>query len=468
VERGDDGGVLVSAAAAVLVLVPSVGQRSLRMLTPGEMREDLFQLTEKLTSLHGGLHRYASEAEIQGAFDTAFLAVEERERDQLWFYRQACELVAHVHCGHTNVRLPENVQLAALDRRGVLPIQVRLQGERLWITRVLEARAGLEPGKEILTIDGLDVATIRARALARSSGDGFVETGKERALEAGFAEAFALLVGEREAGPYEVLLAGAAAPLFVEPITGSRYSVLRRFPARNPVVEFELRAGDGVAILDFDAFADPPGGGPRFLDQLEEGFRRLREEKVPHLILDLRGNGGGRDMYGATLVSYLSSKPFGYFERITVTPDYAGEGRIEEKDGLRRMLSHDGLQVQQPADDRFRGNVCILIDGGTFSTAADVATVAHANHLATFFGEETGGGYEGNNSGSTEFLRLSNSGLAVSVPHWNYRTAGIGSGHEGRGVVPDYPVCNSIEDELAGRDAVLERALEYLRSRPTR
>ena len=79
----------------------------------------------------------------------------------------------------------------------------------------------------------------------------------------------------------------------------------------------------------------------------------------------------------------------------------------------------------------FEGDVCILIDGGTFSTAADLATVAHANRLATFFGEETGGGYEGNNSGSSEFLRLPNSGLGVSVPHWNYRTAGVGPGHEG-------------------------------------
>jgi C-terminal processing protease CtpA/Prc len=218
-----------------------------------------------------------------------------------------------------------------------------------------------------------------------------------------------------------------------------------------------------VAVLDFDAFGDAPGSEPKFLARLEEGFRRLREEKVPHLVLDLRGNGGGRDMYGATLVSYLCPEPFGYFERITVTPAYAGEGRVEEHDGRRLMLSHDGLQVQQPAAFRFQGDVCILIDGETFSTAADVATVAHANGLATFFGEETGGGYEGNNSGSSEFLRLPNSGVGVNVPHWNYRTAGIAAGHEGRGVEPDFPVRATIEDVLAERDVVMERALEHLR-----
>ena len=36
--------------------------------------------------------------------------------------------------------------------------------------------------------------------------------------------------------------------------------------------------------------------------------------------------------------------------------------------------------------------------------------------------------------------------------------------HHGRGVVPDVTVSATIEDVLAGRDAVLARALEVLRS----
>ena len=449
------------AILAVLALAPAAPQE-LRTLSPAEMQEDLFQLTEKLTSLHSGLYRHASRQEIEEAFGAALAATEERPRDVVWFYRQVCELVAHVHCGHTNARIGERDENAALGRRGMLPFQVLLDGERAWIEHVLEADSPLKPGQELLAIDGLDLATIRARAFARTSGDGLIETGKERALEDEFARAFVLLVAEREAGPYELRLAGSERPVQVNGITSARYDAARRQEVRSPTVELEIEEG-GVAVLDFDAFGDPPGGGPRLPAQFEEAFRRLREQRVPHLIVDLRGNGGGRDQYGARLVSYFTARPFGYFEHITVTPDYSGEGEIEEKGGLRLMLSHSGLAVQQPAELHFEGDLSILIDGGTFSTAADVATVAHANRLATFFGEETGGGYEGNNSGSSEILRLPNSGVAVSVPHWNYRTAGIGPGHEGRGVVPDVAVRATIEDVLAGRDAVLERALEHAR-----
>src|SRR5262249_9186683 len=125
---------------------------------------------------------------------------------------------------------------------------------------------------------------------------------------------------------------------------------------------------------------------------------------------------------------------------------------------------HPGLQVQQPAELHFLGDVAILIDGFTFSTAADVATVAHANHLATFFGEETGGGYEGNNSGDSQRLLLPNSAFLLPVQEWKYTTPGVGPGHHGRGVVPDVAVSATIEDVLAGRDTVLARALEHLRS----
>ena len=130
---------------------------------------------------------------------------------------------------------------------------------------------------------------------------------------------------------------------------------------------------------------------------------------------------------------------------------------------MRLVTEHPGLRVQQPAEGRFKGEVYVLTDGWTFSTAADVATVAHHNRLATFVGEETGGGYDGNTSGVSRGVTLGHSGLAVNVPCWMYTTKNVGHSFFGRGVVPDHPVRPSIEDALAGRDAVFELALALIR-----
>ncbi len=137
-------------------------------------------------------------------------------------------------------------------------------------------------------------------------------------------------------------------------------------------------------------------------------------------------------------------------------------GDVIERDGMRLVTAHPGLQVQQPAKHSFDGEALVLIDGWTFSTAADVATVAHHNSLATFLGEETGGGYDGNTSGMTEQRSMPNSGIAYSVPKWMYTTANLGHSHFGLGVPPDHALRATVEEALAGRDPGVERVLELI------
>ena len=453
-----------SVVLASLAALSASGAPELRTLTPVEMQEDLFLLTDKVTSLHSGLARYFPAQVFEENSGALLARAGEGPRDVRWFHREVSALIAGIGCGHSGVRLGERDRAAVLAQRGLLPIEVLLDGERAWITRVLAPESGLRPGQELLAIDGLALSEIRARAFARISPDGFIESGRQRRLEATFPETYALLVDEASSGPYELRLAGVAEPVRVAGLAPEAYRAARGPERVRPVVALEIRAADGVGVLTVSEFGDPAANEPSFTAALETAFRTLREREVPHLVLDLRGNGGGVDMYGALLVSYLAHAPFGYFERIEVTPAYSGAYRIEERDGRRLMLSHEGLTVQQPAELAFRGDVIVLIDGLTFSTAADVATVAHANHLATFLGDETGGGYEGNNSGDSQPVVLPSSGITVNVPLWCYTTAGVGSGHHGRGVEPDEAVHASIEDVLVGRDVVLERAFERFRA----
>lgn len=452
------------APVAALLALPLVVAQGLRTLAPAEMREDLLELGDALTGQHAGLARYTAPADFDEFFGAALSAVEQGPRDVLWFHRRVCELLAAVRCGHTRALLGEGDRQAALAARGLLPLEVHWSGERAWIVRVLAEGVELRPGQELSSIDGLPTAEIRARACARLSDDGFIETGKERELARDFAELYALLVSEAS-GTYRVAVEGVAEPVELAGLASEAFEVRRTRRAVRPVVRLELFPEDDAGLLTVSAFGDPPAGQPGYFATLETSFATLREQKLGHLILDLRGNGGGRDMYGAGLVSYLAAKPFRYFERIEVTPDYAPSEPVEvvERDGRRLMLSHDGLQEQQPAALHFTGDVAILIDGWTFSTAADVATVAHHLRLATFLGEETGGGYDGNTSGDSMRLVLRHSRLTVGIPKWMYTTANLGHAHAGRGVRPDVTITPSIEDVLAGRDVVLERALARAR-----
>jgi C-terminal processing protease CtpA/Prc len=186
---------------------------------------------------------------------------------------------------------------------------------------------------------------------------------------------------------------------------------------------------------------------------LESSFSQLKIEQTKNLIIDVRGNGGGNDHYGATLVSYIASSSFGYFNSIEVTNAYDGYGDIEEIAGKRYMLSHQDLAKQQPNKNRFAGKVFILADGGSFSTTADFVSISKNIGAATIVGLETGGGACGNTSGNSKSITLKNTGIAMRIQMWRYSSAidkDIPCGH---GVIPDYIVTDL---PITDNDEVIE------------
>lgn len=455
--------VVSSTAHAAHTAVPAQDSDVpiLRRLSPAQMEEDLFALTEELASQHGGLLRYTRQEEMDAAFGELLYETSE-ERSVLEFYRLVCGLIASIGCGHTGVSLPALDATAALAARGLLPLEIFLRGERAYVRRALGEGVLAPPGTEILSIDGKEIGAIRRIAFSRMSADGFIETGRERELEEDFAELYGLLVDDVRTGPFRLRLAGTPGMLELDGLPRDRHAQARTASTSRPVMTLELHEDESLALLAISTFGDPGGGEPSFPEQLEDSIQRVRAAGIENLVLDLRGNGGGRDMYGALVVSYLSPKPFRYFERIEVTDAYEGQGETRREAGRRLMLSHPGLQLQQPAAGRFTGTVFVLTDGWTFSTAADVATVAHHLQLATFVGEETGGGYDGNTSGVSSGIQLPHSGLSVNVPRWMYTTANLGHAYLGRGVPPDHFVPGTIAQALSGADAQLDFVRQLL------
>jgi C-terminal processing protease CtpA/Prc len=178
--------------------------------------------------------------------------------------------------------------------------------------------------------------------------------------------------------------------------------------------------------------------------------------------------------------AHLVDKPFDYYQSLTaqrpglsfaanVIEGGAGvsAGALDARaDGTYHLRSHPNLGVQQPRQPTFKGKVIALINGGSFSTTAELLTHLHDKKRAVFVGEESAGAYHGNSSGRDAVLALPNSGLHIGIPLITY-TLAVSSEHAvGRGVMPDYVIEPTIEDYLNGRDPQLEPALSLARSSP--
>ncbi len=447
-----------------LTLLPtraSGTENSLPVLEREQMKEDLEELDRELRFWHAGMFRYTSESEWTELLEETKQSLPE-SADLRGFFCRLARLVGQVHCGHTAVRPPNALLTHLADSRSHLPLRVRFRNRRCFVLEDGSPEALIPPGSELLAIAGHPLAEVLEQMMEIVPGDGMIEMGKIRTLESRFGMLHPLIMGP--ADKYLVRFRLPSGETQEHSLTGTaNLDMFEEHPPR-PKLSLEIDDRRSLGILEIRTF----GGGAKtqeydYEEFLAYAFTTLEEREVEHLILDLRGNSGGEDMYGALLVSYLSPEPFGYFSRIEVTDDYVGEGDIVDgPNGSRLVTNHPGCDLQYPSDPYFLGDVYLLIDGGTFSTAADVATVAHHLGLVTTVGEETGGGYDGNTSGIMRSHRLRHSNLPVGIPRYMYVTANEGHEYEGRGVIPHHPVSPSISDVLEQRDPAMARAMELI------
>jgi hypothetical protein len=86
--------------------------------------------------------------------------------------------------------------------------------------------------------------------------------------------------------------------------------------------------------------------------------------------------------------------------------------------------------------------------------------VIHHLKRATFIGEETGGGYYGNNSGLQTIVTLPNSKARLRLPMYEYWNAVPGYDGRRRGTLPDYLVETKASNLLRSVDEQLELVLK--------
>ena len=462
-------------------------------LTPTEIQADFDLMRKALEEAHSGLYRYAAKAEMDRMFD-AQRAKLNRPMTKVEFLAVIAETLMHIRCGHTGVS-PDAETQAAIASAAKFPLRVLLEGRRLMVLfNDTPDEQTIRPGMEITEINGRKVGDIIDRILPKLAGDGDVETGKLFQLQRGFARQYWMYVEQtseftvkaRDAAGKTVTakLAGVADADRAKnqnPVNADAQAKISQLEWSRDNVAMRFLKDPEVAQIRIRGF-----GGNDYPQLIEEKFRTLREKGTKALIIDLRGNGGGNDMYGAMLVSYLTDKPFRYFDHINVKTinlsfkEYSDwptgrESELHERldpqptgGYLVNVKGHPGVAEQPPGKYPFLGKVMVLIDGGSFSTTADFCAVTHHLKRATFIGQETGGGYYGNNSGMQTILTLPNSKARIRVPMYEYWNAVPGYDGKRRGTRADYVVETKAAELLRGVDAQLEMALKLATSNQSR
>lgn len=467
--------LLVACYLAVAQTASNKGNDGNLLVT--NMQSDFDLLLKSIEEVHGGIYRYANADVVDRHFKTHKEKVNTC-RDKYDFITVVSETLAGLRDGHLRLEYDERT-VTELDNANLFPLILSLEGDRAIIAfNDTRDDKQLLPGMELVSVNGTPTREVVERMIPRISGDGFIETGKLWQIERRFATYYWLFI--EQCSDYAIEARSTGGSLIKVKLQGVKRNERTTNRSSNPVnsgmhrnlppsdrPNVDLTIQEGVATIWVGGFQ-----GSGFKTELDAALEEINRKKITSVILDLRGNGGGVDEYGAYLVSQFTDKPFRYFDHIhlrSVNPSFTTwkadtyedlkTGTTPDPKGGYLVTSrlHSGVGTQQPAKNPFLGKLTVLMNGGTFSTAADVTATLHNMRRGTFVGEESGGGYEGNTSGLNARVTLPRSGLSVRISLYDYWNA-VKPQVRGRGTIPDHPIENKVEELLKGRDTQMDFA----------
>jgi len=289
------------------------------------------------------------------------------------------------------------------------------------------AAQGVRRGWEVMSVDGAAVAPALRRIAQVDRDSTMLELHLARSVEA--------RLSGTDGSRARIEFADGAGGNVTKQIERSEPPGSRaRFGYLPPMhVWFQSRKVAGnIGYLSFNLFLDPAHLMPEFGDALHSCA------ECAGVIVDLRGNPGGLGIMATGMAGWFLDKP-------------------DQRLGTMHMRQAPIKFTVNPRLPTYRGALAMLVDGCSASTSEIFAEGMKDLGRARVFGTRTAGA-----ALPSAIDKLPNGdGFQHAVA--DYISEG-GRSLEGVGVIPDVEVKLTREALLAGRDPVLEAAIEWIHS----
>lgn len=473
-----------SVANAQALAKPPVGASVLYSVP--QLRADLTFLRRALEEVHPGLYCYTPQDSLDQAFARAAAQLT-HPLDEQAFWRILQPLVVRVHCGHTRVQHSAAYRAWARQQpHYYFSFTVAVRQDRLFVAENQSADPSLRPGTELLALEGHPAREVLPCLRALISADGYGTGFQDQELEAGFFDDYYATLYEakptyrltvrdstgqvRELAPLpRPAPSPSAGAQPVAPLTAAQAAARRL--ARLHTVEYpaDLPATAILRLRSFDYEVDYQAFHAAV-------FTELARRRTKRLVLDLRGNPGGSNALAVDLLKYLLPSAFVLTKSArarVVLPSFMSADSSShayfDTTQVRRLP--DGTLTQASAavgrqlpyrQHRFRGQIIVLVDGGTFSAASSFAASLRAQRRVLILGQETGGTEAGLNGGVISRVALPQTQMVLQLPHFRLLTA-CRAPRLGRGVQPDVEVVPTPRQAATHADAILSQLPALLR-----
>ncbi|HKO78913.1 MAG TPA: S41 family peptidase [Chitinophagaceae bacterium] len=464
--------------------------------SPEKLQKDYSVYQQILEEAHPGLYWYQSK----DSMDYYFHWGKEQLKDSLTetdFRKVLAYVTAKINCGHTSVRVSKKysryIDTARISR--IFPLSLKLWNDTAVVAANLDRRDSLlKRGTVIRKINGWPIPKIVDTLFNYISTDGYNTTHKYQSLSnrGYFGSLYTSLFGFSP--NYNIEYADSTGQVkhtsikTYRPVSDtadrSTMRAIRTVPQpsrkerknlrRNAVRLLKIDSTDHVAMMDLNSF----GRGYGLKGFFRRSFKTLKKNEIGHLMIDVRGNGGGSVTNSTFITRYISNHPFkvgdslyaiakrkkyssyiknDFFNRLFMT-----FFTKRKTDGFYHFRYFEKKYFKPKKRNHFDGKVYILTGGNSFSATTLFASSLIKQDNVTIVGEETGGGAYGNSAWLIPDVTLPNTKVRFRLPLFrlvidkNYPKTG-------KGVQPEVEAKPTVDAIKRGTDYKVEKAMELIK-----
>ncbi len=458
-----------------------------------KLLNDLDLLYQGLDKFHSGMYWYTPKDSV----DMAFQSVREkinRDLNVLEFHKLIAPLVALTREDHTNISRPEIIKEKLNTELKLFPMTIVFLGEELYCLKNGSSFKDFEiEGKVIESINGKNPKSIVNNIGNLFASDGFIKPVKYSDLN-GFNFSLHYFFYYGQFDQYKIKFKEKNQPMVIEAL--KLKSIRENLSAKNK----KTKSSKNKELLEYKILSDSSAYmGIHTFDNddirkftaekklkvfLKNSFKSIQENDIKKLIVDVSKNSGGSEGNEGLLYSYFGNnypkyhkvrvktqkavldngvdepiklKAFGFLERVLINKKMA-DGSLERRESIGKGL----MAYKKEPENKFNGKTYVIISPVTYSGSSEFSNMMYSNELATFVGQETGGGYLGNTSGYSQELELPNSKIEIEIPALQFVMNVKEKLPYGSGVIPHHEVIPSFKQYKNGENAALKYILEKL------
>lgn len=463
-----------------------------------QLQQDYSLLRNILEKKHPSLYWYTPKDSMNMYFEKYYNTIKDSMTEQQFGWQVIAPLTDKIHCGHTSFsRSKAYNNWVAGKKFPSFPLFLKCWNDTMAVASNLNRKDSvLKRGVLITSINGIRNAELIKIMFSYLTEDGYANNVNYSRLSNNFPFYHRNIFGVSKLYAVTYLDGkGAEQHIDIPVFDISRDSskknkdslITKREPThtkknrQKKLQDIRSLAVDTVnntAIVTINSFSS--GSLRKFYRQT---FRYIKKTGINNVVLDIRDNGGGRIRLSTLLTKYVTRVNFkvadtSFAVTKTLSPysKYVKQGFInnlglffltkKNKDG-NYHFGHWERKINKPkAINNYAGNLYVLIAGNTFSAAALFSNAVKGQPGVVLLGEDTGGGWYGNDGILIPDIILPNTHVKVRLPLFRL----VQYKHvvkDGRGIAPDIYIGPNYNAFLKGFDYKMKFVMEMIKAKNT-